>query len=81
MTISLSDHNPSEELIIPIIDDNEYEGERDELFIVQTWLDSGGQDSERVRIAPEQAQVTVTIIDNEAKPGIVITPEAPVLFN
>ena len=72
VTVSLSDRNPFEELVIPIIDDNEYEGSRSEVFFVQAQLNPNGQDSERVRIAAGQANVTVNIIDNEVKPGIMI---------
>ena len=69
--VSLSDHNPFEELVIPIIDDNEYEGSRNEVFFVQAQLNPNGQDSERVRIAAGLANVTVNIVDNEMKPGTI----------
>ena len=70
--VSLSDRNPFEELIIPIIDDNEYEGSTDEVFFVQAQLNPNGQDSRRVRIAAGAANVRVNIIDNDVKPGTII---------
>ena len=70
--VALSDHNPFEELVIPIIDDNEYEGSTDEVFFVQAQLNPNGQDSQRVRIAADLATVTVNIVDNDVKPGTII---------
>ena len=67
--VSLSDSNPFEELLIPTIDDNEYEGLRDEIFFVQAQLNPNGQNSERVQIAADLVNVTVNIIDNDPKPG------------
>ena len=68
-TVSLSGSNPFEELIIPIIDDSEYEGPNDEEFFVQVRLAPNGQNSERVRISANLAEVSVSIIDNERRPG------------
>ena len=73
MTVSLSDRNPFEELIIPIMDDNEYEGPNDELFFVQAHFDLNGQNSERVRIAPGLGEVMVNVMDNDVKPGIQLS--------
>ena len=72
VVVALSDHNPFEELVIPIIDDNEYEGSTDEVFFVQAQLNPNGQDSQRVRIVTDLANVTVNIIDNDLKPGTII---------
>ena len=68
-TVSLSGQNPFEELIIPIVDDTEYEGPDDEEFFVQVRLASNGQNSERVRISADLMEVSVSIIDNERRPG------------
>ena len=70
--VSLSDRNPFEELLITVIDDNEYEGSRDEVFFVQAQLNPNGQNSERVRIAADLANVTVNIVDNDVKPGTLL---------
>ena len=68
-TISLSGQNPFEELIIPIIDDGEYEGPDVEEFFVQVHLAPNGQNSERLRISADLAEVSVNIVDNEQRPG------------
>jgi hypothetical protein len=68
-TVSLSGQNPFEELIILIVDDSEYEGPDDEEFSIQVRLAPNGQDSERVRISADLAEVSVSIIDNERRPG------------
>ena len=68
-TVSLSGPNPFEELIIPIIDDSEYEGPNDEEFFIQVRLAPNGQNSERVSISANLAEVSVSIIDNERRPG------------
>ena len=67
--VSLSDGDPFVELFIPIMDDSEYEGPIDEIFFIEARLNPNGQNSERVRIASNQAQVTVNIVDNDIKPG------------
>ena len=67
----LSDASPFVELIIPIIDDSEYEGPVDEIFFVEARLSPDGQNSERVRIASSQERVTINIGDNDVKPGRV----------
>ena len=69
MMITLSGQNPFEELIIPIEDDAEYEGPVDEEFFVQVRVAPNGQNSERVRISADLADVSVNIIDNERRPG------------
>ena len=68
-TVFLSGQNPFEELLIPIIDDGEYEGPGDEEFFIQVRLDPNGQNSERVRISADLAEITVSIIDNEMRPS------------
>ena len=67
--VSLSGQNPFEELLIPIINDGDYDGPDDEEFFVQVRLDPNGQNSERVRISPDLAEVSINIIDNELRPG------------
>lgn len=67
--VSLSGLNPFEELLIPIMDDSEYEGPSDEEFFVQVQLAPNGQNSERVRISADLAEVSVNINDNERRPG------------
>ena len=67
--VLLSAQDPFVELIIPILDDSEYEGPGNEVFFVQVRLDPNGQNSERVRISPDLAEVVVNIIDNELRPG------------
>ena len=71
MMITLSGPNPFEELIIPIVDDMEYDGPDDEEFFVQVRLAPNGQNSERVRISADLAEVSVNIIDNDRRPGIM----------
>ena len=71
VVVTLSDRNPFEELIFPITDDSEYEGPNNEAFVVQAKLDPNGQNSERIRIAPDLSVVSVNIIDNEIRPGIM----------
>ena len=68
-TASLSGQNHFEELIIPIVDDREYEGPNDEEFFVQVHLAPNGQNAERVSISADLAEVSVNIIDNERRPG------------
>jgi hypothetical protein len=68
-TVSLSGQNPFEEVIIPVVDDGEYEGPDDEEFFVQVHLAPNGQNSERVRISADLAEVSINIIDNERRPG------------
>ena len=70
MMVTLSGQNPFEELIIPIMDDTEYDGPDDEKFFVQVRLAPNGQNSERVRISADLAEVSVNIIDNDRRPGI-----------
>ena len=70
MMVTLSGQNPFEELIIPIMDDTEYDGPDDEEFFVQVRLAPNGQNSERVRISADLAEVSVNIIDNDRRPGI-----------
>ena len=67
--VTLSGQNPFEELLIPIIDDSDYEGPNDEEFFVQVHLDPNGQNSERVRISPDLAEISINIMDNEPRPG------------
>ena len=71
MMVTLSGQNPFEELIIPIMDDTEYDGPDDEEFLVQVRLAPNGQNSERVRISADLAEVSVNIIDNDRRPGII----------
>ena len=68
-TVSLSGLNPFEELLIPIMEDSEYEGPSNEEFFVQVQLAPNGQNSERVRISADLTEVSVNIIDNERRPG------------
>lgn len=67
--MSLSNQNPFEELLVPIMDDSEYEGPNNEVFLVQVHLAPDGQNSERVRINADLAEVSINIIDNEIRPG------------
>ena len=67
--VSLSGQNPFEELLITIINDGDYDGPDDEEFFVQVRLDPNGQNSERVRISPDLAEVSINIMDNELRPG------------
>ena len=69
--MTLSDVNSFEELVIPIMDDREYEGPADETFFVQVHLSPNGQNSERVRIRADVAEVAIAIVDNEPRPGII----------
>ena len=52
------------------MDDTEYDGPDDEEFLVQVRLAPNGQNSERVRISADLAEVSVNIIDNDRRPGI-----------
>ena len=71
MMVTLSGQNHFEELIIPIMDDTEYDGPDNEEFFVQVRLAPNGQNSERVRISADLAEVSVNIIDNDRRPGIM----------
>ena len=67
--MSLSGQTPFEELVVPIMDDSVYEGPGSEQFFVQVYLSPNGQNSERVRLSADLAEVSVNIIDNDVKPG------------
>lgn len=66
----LSGQTPFAEVLITITDDSEYEGPGNEEFFVQVRLAPNGQNSERVMISADLAEVTVSIIDNEMRPSM-----------
>ena len=74
--VTLSDLNPFEELIFPVMDDSEYEGRSNEIFFVQAQLDPNGQNPERVKIASDLARTPITIIDNEVRPCKIIVHDS-----
>ena len=78
--VTLSDLNPFEELIFPVMDDSEYEGRSDEIFFVQAQLDPNGQNSERVKLASDLARTQITIIDNEVRPCKIIVHNSEYIY-